>query len=109
MSNTVTGVAVEWTFRGGDIVVVAAFLLTVIINSVRVGRFSMKVDHMEQKFAVIDKRFEAMEQYQASITEVLRTIAVQKVQIEHLENDIKELRHGDGFIGVDVVRRGGKA
>lgn len=86
----------DWSFRIGDIVVIAAFLGTIILQAVYIGKFIMRLEIMEA-------RFSSFEESQKLIVGALTTIAVQSSRLDRLERDVNEIRHGEGLVGVSML------
>ena len=77
----------DWNFRIGDLVVVLAFLAYVF----KAGTLAESIKIMQVEIAALK---DAMKVVASAMT----TLAVQKTQIERVEKDITEMKHGRGFI-----------
>ena len=78
------GAAIDWVIKLGDLLVVASLIFYI-------GRFSKRVDAME-------KTIERIEGTHQSIASAITTVAVQKVQIDRIEQDIHDMKRGIGFV-----------
>lgn len=89
----------EWTVRVGDIIAAVTFIIGglgayyAIKSDVRVLRH----DFANMKTAV-DLLATAVAAFGGTLTKV----AVQDERIKNIENDIREMKHGDGFVGVQL-------
>ena len=103
----------EWTFRGGDFLtfVGGVFVAGSILYKRGVRESSMHIalkSLIEQVTISKSETKESISDLQNEIKkigEVLITQADQNRRILHLEEDVRELRHGDGYVqgprGVD--------
>lgn len=82
---------IDWNVRVGDILVVASLAGTGIVYAFKSGRFAESIENMQKEIAGLKKVTEA-------ITALLTTVAVQKIEIENIREDVRELKHGDGFV-----------
>lgn len=91
---------IEWSVRLGDILVISAMLVAVtgayytLKSDVRVLRH----DFNSMKTAV-----DLMSSAMRSFSDVLTKIAVQETRVDRIEEDVKDLRHGRGFVGVKLT------
>ncbi len=82
---------VDWNIRVGDILVVISLMCTGIVFSYRTGTFTESV-------RVMQKELEGLKLIAKSISDVLTTVAVQKNDIAHIQDDIREMKHLRGFV-----------
>lgn len=82
---------IEWSIRLGDILVLFGLGGTVISLAYRAGRFAETLTAMQAE--IVDLKNVAK-----GVTQVLTTVAVQKVELQHLRIDVDELKHGRGFV-----------
>lgn len=82
---------IDWNIRIGDILVVVSLAGTAIVFAYKTGAFTESVKAMQ-------KELEALKAIAKTISEVLTTVATQKVEIEHIKEDLRELKHGEGFV-----------
>lgn len=87
--------AIDWTFSIGNLVQLVGFLVMAVglfyglKGDIRVIRHDM--GHME-------KRQEALGEAFKQLGQVLQQVAVQDTRIDRIEEDIKEMKHGQGFV-----------
>jgi FtsZ-binding cell division protein ZapB len=82
---------IDWNVRFGDLLVVASLAGTGLVYAFKSGRFAESIKYMQQEIS-------ALKELTKSLTGVLSTIAEQKKDIEYLREDVKELKHGRGFV-----------
>lgn len=82
---------IDWNIRFGDILVVISLMGTGVLFSYRTGAFTESV-------RVMQKELEGLKAIAKTIGDVLTTVAVQKNEIEHIQDDIRDLRRGIGII-----------
>lgn len=82
---------IDWNIRFGDVLVVASLGCTVLVFAYKTGAFTESVNAMQ-------KELESLKAIARTISQVLTTVATQKVEIEHIKEDIRELKHGEGFV-----------
>jgi len=96
----------EWTFRAGDLLTFAGgvFVAGAILYK-RGGRDALMADTLSRlTIEVTNSKSETKESINSlqkeikKISEVLINQADQNRRIIHLEEDVRELRHGDGWI-----------
>ncbi len=90
---------IDWNIRVGDILVVVSLVSTGLIFAYKIGSFTESVKAMHREL-------EALKDIAKAISGVLTTVATQKVEIENIKEDIRELKHGEGFVrGVKGIDR----
>lgn len=82
---------IDWNIRFGDILVVVSLAGTGIVFAYKTGAFTESVKAMQREL-------EALKAIAKTISDVLTTVATQKVEIEHIKQTINELKHGNGFV-----------
>lgn len=82
---------IDWNFRVGDLAVILSLAGTCILYAFKSGKFAESIENMQEEIR-------AMKEVAKSISAVLTTVATQKVEIEHLRDDVREMKHGDGFV-----------
>lgn len=82
---------IDWNIRIGDVLVVVSLIGTGMLFSYRTGAFTESVNAMQREL-------ESLKIIARTISDVLTAVATQNVRIEHLEEDVRELRHGEGFV-----------
>lgn len=85
------GLTIDWTIKFGDIMVLLGIAAAGIAMSFRIGKFSQTIDYMQVEI----KALHAIAQV---ISDLLTKIAVQKVEIQNIREDIDEMKHGKGFV-----------
>lgn len=86
---------IDWNVRIGDILVVLSLAGTCIFYAFRSGRFAESINTMQREIIELKELAKTM-------TALLATVAVQKNELENIREDVRELKHGEGFV------RGGK-
>lgn len=76
---------IDWSFRFGDVMVIMSFLGTIGMFIYRGGRFTRAIESMQEEISALKKVAE-------SVAGVLTAIAVQKIELEHVREDIKEIK-----------------
>ncbi len=90
---------IDWNVRAGDLLVVASLAGTCIVYAFKSGRFAESIENMQLEIIGLKKVTEA-------ITSLLTTVAVQKIELENIREDVRELKHGEGFVrGVKGIDR----
>jgi len=87
--------AFEWTFRAGDVLTMIGGLFVAAAFLYRRGGQEMG---MRIALDALTKQLEVMQAEIKKISEVLINQADQNRRIIHLEEDLRELRHGHGWI-----------
>ncbi len=88
-------VTVDWTINVGTLIQALIFVGSIIAlyfamkSDIRVIRHDMKT--LEQRQAVLHEAF-------TQLGTLLTTVAVQKTELEHVREDIREMKHGRGFV-----------
>lgn len=82
---------------------IAAYIITMIIFIVMM-KADIKI--LKHDIAVIKLRADSQSETLKSVSAALTTVAVQKNEIDHIQEDIRELRHGKGFITGEYNRHG---
>jgi hypothetical protein len=82
---------IEWSIRLGDIMVLLGLGGTMLTLAYRAGRFA-------ETLAAMQSEIVELKDVAKAVTQVLTTVAVQKVELEHMRVDVNELKHGRGFI-----------
>lgn len=82
---------IDWNVRFGDLLVVASLLGSAVIYAFRSGRFAESIANMQQDIA-------DMKEAGKSLAALLTTVAVQKTELENIRQDVRELKHGEGFV-----------
>lgn len=82
---------IDWNVRIGDLLVVASLIGTGIVYAFKSGRFAESIKHMQKEIVALKDNLKV-------IGDVLTMVAVQKTEIKNIQEDIKELKHGDGFV-----------
>ena len=86
---------IDWTFSIGNLIQMAGFLVMAVAlfyglkGDIRVIRHDMR--HMEQRQEALGEAF-------TQLGTVLQQVAVQDTRINRIEEDIKEMKHGQGFV-----------
>lgn len=88
---------IDWNVRIGDLLIVASLAGTGVVYAFKSGRFAESIENMR-------KDITALETTVKIVGEVLTMVAVQKTEIRNIQDDIRELRHGDGWIQKPIVR-----
>lgn len=73
-------------------VVIATIFIVMIKADVKI--VSVKLEGITENLKVLNRSFD-------KLGDILTKVAVQDQRIANLESDIKELRHGRGFISID--------
>jgi len=89
---------IDWNVRAGDLLVLAGFAGTGFVYAFKSGRLAETIEIME-------KEIEKLQESYKMIALALTTMAVQKVQIERMDRDIIDMKHGRGFISERDQRR----
>lgn len=82
---------IDWSVRLGDLMVLGGFVGTCCIYAFKVGGFTQMINGMGEKIT-------KLEQSLGIVASAITTLAVQKVQIERIEGDIKDMKRGVGWI-----------
>lgn len=82
---------IDWNVRIGDLLVVASLVGTGIVYAFKSGRFAESIANMQEEIVALKNNLKV-------IGDVLTMVAVQKTEIKNIQEDIKELKHGDGFV-----------
>lgn len=82
---------IDWNVRIGDLLVVASLAGTGIVYAFKSGRFAESIANMQKEIVALKDALKV-------IGDVLTLVAVQKVEIKNIQEDIKELKHGEGFV-----------
>ena len=82
---------IDWNIRIGDILVIGSLIGTAFIFAYKTGAFTESVNAMK-------KEMEKLSEITKTISDVLTTVAVQKREIEFIREELKELKHGRGFV-----------
>jgi len=82
---------IDWNIRFGDILVVASLAGTAVVFAYKTGAFTESVEAMK-------KEMSELKDIAKTIGTVLQTLAVQKSEIMHIQEDIREMKHLKGFI-----------
>lgn len=82
---------IEWSIRAGDVMVLLGFLGGSLALVFRGGKLYAAIEVMQNEIR-------SLKEVAAQIGSVLTTVAVQKVEIEHIRKDISDLRRGNGWI-----------
>lgn len=90
------GFAIDWTFRAGDLAVIATIAVASISWVFKMGQHSMR-------FAQLESKVTKIEAVQEEIAEILRTIAVQGSRLNRAEQDIHDMKRGRGFDVTDIL------
>jgi len=85
------GIMIDWNIRVGDILVVISLMGTGVVFSYRTGTFTESV-------RIMQRELEGLKLIAKSISDVLTTVAVQKNDIAHIQDDIREMKHLRGFV-----------
>jgi FtsZ-binding cell division protein ZapB len=81
---------IDWNVRVGDLLVLAGLGGTMMIYAFKSGRFAETIDMMQEEI-------EELKDTAKTIAGALTTMAVQKVQIERVEQDIADMKRGIGY------------
>lgn len=101
---------IDWSFRAGDLVTVVGYIfvgLSVIFmmrNDIR--SLAVKVSFLKD---TVDKQSIEIGKFGELLTIMARfeeRLVAIRSDMQQLRKDIDELRHGKGFIGVDLARKG---
>lgn len=84
-------IMIDWNIRFGDILVVVSLAGTAIMFAYKTGAFTESVNAMQREL-------ESLKAIAKTISDVLTTVATQKVEIANIKEDIREMRHGEGFV-----------
>ena len=79
-----------------QIIQIAAYLLGVAFFVIML-RADIRI--LRHDMATLQVRQDALNEAFAGLTSVLTQVAVQDTRIKSIEDDIRELRHGKGYIG----------
>lgn len=82
---------VDWTFRLSDLLVVLGFIGTTGMMLFRAGSFITSLRGLEQEIGILQKG-------QIDLTAAITQLAVQRTEIDHIREDIREMKHGMGFV-----------
>ena len=82
---------IDWNIRIGDMAVMASLIGAIVVFSYKTGSFTRSVE-------VMQKELEGLKEIAKTISQVLTTVAVQKSEIEHIREDINDLKRGRGYI-----------
>ena len=82
---------IDWSVKFGDLLSLGSLLGVIGVFVFRGGRLYSALDSMQSEIAGLKKVAE-------NIGAILTTVAVQKNEIEHIRNDIEDLKHGRGLI-----------
>lgn len=90
---------IDWSVRFGDLLVVGSLSGTGLIYAFKSGRFTESIKNMQREIV-------ALQDLAKSIAALLTTVAVQKTELENIREDVRELKHGEGFVrGVKGIDR----
>lgn len=90
---------IDWNVRIGDILVVVSFAGTCIFYAFRSGRFA-------ESILTIQREIKEFKEIAKVMSALLTTVAVQKKELENIREDVRELKHGEGFVrGVKGIDR----
>lgn len=79
----------EWSVIA-QLITLASFLGTVLFGIFKLGKFTQTLLSMQSEIT-------AIKDIAKTVADVLTTVAVQKVEISHLREDLEELKHGIGL------------
>lgn len=82
---------IDWSIRAGDMLVLAGFLGGSLALVFRGGKLYAAIEVMQNEIR-------SLKDVAAQIGAVLTTVAVQKVEIERIREDVREIKHGRGFV-----------
>lgn len=82
---------IDWNVRFGDLLVVASLIGTCIVYAFKSGRFTESIRYMQKEIIALKDALKI-------VGDVLTMVAVQKTEIKNIQDDIRELKHGKGFI-----------
>lgn len=88
---------IDWNVRFGDLLVVLSLAGSGIVYAFKSGRFAESIKNMQREIIEMKEVAKAM-------TAVLTTVAVQKKEIEFIRDEIRELKHGDGWVQKPIIR-----
>lgn len=88
---------IDLNIRLGDILVIASLLGTGVVYAFKSGRFAESIVNMQKEIV-------ALKELASAITSVLTTVAVQKKEIEFIREELRELKHGDGWVQKPITR-----
>ena len=88
---------IDWSVRFGDILIIVSLAGSGIVYAFKSGRFAESISHMQ-------KEVTALKTVAESLAAVLTTVAVQKKEIEFIRDELRELKHGDGWIQKPLVK-----
>lgn len=82
--------------------------LAAYVTSIIVFIVLMKADIkiIKHDVRVIQSRADSQSESLKTITATLATVAAQDIRINHIEEDVRELRHGKGFVTGPYTRHG---
>lgn len=90
---------IDYSVRLGDLLVVGSLASSGVIYAFKSGRFAESIKNMQREIVALQKLAE-------SIAALLTTVAVQKTELENIREDVRELKHGEGFVrGVHGIDR----
>lgn len=97
-------VQIDWTVSVGNMLTVVILGFGAITAFFRVqGDIRVIVQELES----LDKHQVALESSINQMTQIMSQVAVQSNRIDHLEEDLRELKHGEGFV-LPMLRGGPK-
>lgn len=90
---------IDWNVRVGDLLIVGSLAGTGVVYAFKSGRFAESIKNMQQEI-------KALKEVANSIASLLTTVAVQKTELENIREDVRELKHGEGFVrGIKGIDR----
>lgn len=82
---------IDLSVRLGDILVILSLVGSGVMYAFKSGRFAESIANMQKEIV-------ALKEVAKTIGDVLTMVAVQKTEIKNIQDDIKEMKHGEGFI-----------
>lgn len=91
----IPSMSVDWTINAGTLLQAMIF-----VGSIIALYFAMKADIrlLKHDMTSIKQRQETLSDAFTQLGTILTQVAVQDTRINRIEADIKELRHGEGFV-----------
>lgn len=88
-------VSIDWTISVGNILTISVIMFTIVAAYFKLmGR----VDRVEDRFTDMTKTMERMGETIIEIGVVLAASKVIEHRLDRAENDIREIKHGEGFV-----------